>query len=83
MKYNIGDKVVPVDKTVDGWEKLENSASWGVAQDIGQDFLYVVNLNIKNPINGKIVPYSCGCCKKGYGDLFNESDLIPYVENKK
>ena len=76
-KFKVGDKVVPVDKTV--WGDLSQSGSWKKAQAKNQPFLFV---NVVGYVRqgGEIVPYLCSDIIKQSGDYFNESDLIPYVE---
>lgn len=81
MKYNIGDKVVPVGKTnSSGYRNLKNSYVWNMAKKIKQKFLYVTAVNLII-ITGETVPYQLSHLKDSTtGDFFNESDLKPYVE---
>lgn len=73
MKFQVGDKVVPVAKTVKGYEGLESSIWSGKGED--QGFLYIV---------GYDGDYKCYICNNVFsendGDFFNECDLVPYVQ---
>lgn len=69
-RFKVGDKVVPVSKSVCG--PLSASMSWKRARDKGQPFIYVTM------VGSNIV-----CHEKptlNNGDYFLESDLRPYVE---
>lgn len=72
-KYKVGDKVVPIAKTV-GVANLETCEYWSNARISGQNYLYVIEVN-----------NNCyGCNTSGRemaGNLYNESDLIPFDEN--
>lgn len=70
-KFDIGDKVVPIDKTVGS--TLDYSVNWSKAQDKNQPFLYV------NSFEGTS-GYACGFSNLS-GDFFNEDDLVLYEEN--
>lgn len=71
----IGDKVVPIKKTVGSWGDLDGSSIWKRAQARGQSFLY---------ITGYDASLQCWALCVGendhLGDFFNESDLIPYQD---
>lgn len=71
-KFNIGDKVVPISKSVYG--SLDQSTNWKEAQKINQPFLYL------NEICGSTL--TCGY-RTSNGDYFLELDLIPYEEKLK
>jgi len=79
-KFQIGDKVVPVSKSVNG--PLSASGQWEIAnKEKNQPFLYVTIQNYSDlGYKGIIVCHenkdSCS------GDYFLESDLIPYIEPK-
>ena len=69
-RFKVGDKVVPVSKSVCG--PLSASMSWKRARDKGQPFIYVT-----------MVGPNIVCHEKptlNNGDYFLESDLRPYVE---
>ena len=79
MKYNIGDRVVPVRKTIWG-KKLSQSVLWNQAKKIKQKFLYVTGINVED-FSGMVIPYRAHSFKDSEsGDYFKESDLKPYVE---
>lgn len=75
-KFNIGDKVVPVSKTV--WGTLEESNVWKRAKEKNQNFIYINSLNGDGEhgvltCNEEITEYDSG-------DFFRESDLVLYTE---
>lgn len=77
-KFNVGDKVVPISKTVD-WNTLnrttnhlDKSSAWNKALENEQKYLYV---NIIDKIRNL---YTCSNEPYGGGDYFHESDLIPF-----
>ncbi|MEA0564556.1 hypothetical protein [Lysinibacillus irui] len=77
-KFNVGDKVVPLSKTVD-WDTLnrvkdhlDESGTWNRALSNEQTFLYVNRIDKFR--NLYICSNECG----GGGDYFHESDLTPY-----
>ncbi|MEY4332821.1 MAG: phage Yecey3 [Bacteroidota bacterium] len=74
MKFKIGDKVVPLSKSI-GMTKLPNCLQWQTAISTGQNYLFVTN------IDGDIV--TCSHAKNvnvNGGNWYLQSDLIPYVE---
>ena len=74
-KFNVGDKVVPISKTVKGFDNLKNSTNWNKAQEVNQPFLYI------QYFDGDVNAYVCNLNKaEGGGCYFNESDLIPYIK---
>ena len=72
-KYAIGNKVVPISKTVDGYSGLHTSAMWTRAKEANQPFLYITS------INPKYGDYSAGVTMIS-GDYFMEDDFVPYNE---
>ena len=69
MKYKIGDKVVPIGKSVTTGLELSNAWKKGKAQG----FMYVTRVDTDK--------YVCWHTLPSYeGDHFAESDLIPYEE---
>lgn len=77
-KFNVGDKVIPISKTVD-WntlnrvtDHLDKSGVWNRASGNEQTFLYVSSIDKFRNI------YICSNEQNGDGDYFHESDLIPY-----
>lgn len=71
---NIGDKVVPINKTVGC--SLAESAVWKAAQKKEQGFLYVIGFKDDGRIildETRNTPVGCG------GDFFQPFDVIPYV----
>ena len=70
MKFKIGDKVVPISKSV-GWS-LDGSTNWDKAVESGQNYLYVKLYDEEGRI-------TCGVYKEvNSGDYFLESDLVHY-----
>ena len=65
-KFKVGDKVVPIDKTVEGYGGLELSAVWRKNKERG----YIV---VESQPDEEYNYYTCE------GDYFNESDLTPYI----
>lgn len=74
-ELKVGDKVVPVSKSV--WGNLESSTSWKIAKHLNQPFLFVTGF--EDSPNAII----CDYVLEDSGDYFLESDLIHYVEPKK
>ncbi|MET4560789.1 hypothetical protein ABIA69_001933 [Lysinibacillus parviboronicapiens] len=72
-KFNVGDKVVPINKTVEGYDNLRDSKNWNKAQKVNQPFLYVQYFD--DSVNAYVCNVNEGPCE---GCYFNESDLIPY-----
>ena len=71
-KHKIGDKVVPITKT-SGTIKLNQCEFWEIAQTTGQNYLYIADIGSSF--------YVCNTSNKRVtGNLYNESDLIPYVK---
>jgi len=71
-KYKVGDKVVPVVKTA-GVISLDQCEFWENARSKGQNYLYVVEV--------RTTSYICNDSdKKTSGNIYNETDLMPYVE---
>lgn len=77
-KFNVGDKVVPISKTVD-WNTLnrttnhlDKSSAWNEALENEQKYLYVNNIDKFRNI------FTCSNEPDGSGDYFHESDLTPY-----
>ena len=76
-KFKVGDKVVPLDKTVyasfEQWKYVNNY----VARFFNRNGYIVIN-----KINEGL--FTCGDDDDlDYGDFFNKSDLIPYIEETK
>jgi hypothetical protein len=79
-KFKVGDKVVPIAKTV-GRISLDMSYNWNEARATGQNFLYVNELPHTHDIGDpEYDAYICGRKDGDSGDYFMESDLIPYVD---
>lgn len=76
MKYNIGQKVVPVSKTVDGWSSLNESSAWIYAKQKGQPYLYVVDYDVA--VGAYVLSDSI---EDDSGEYFNESDIKPFIES--
>lgn len=77
-KYQVGDKVVPIIKSI--WGGLHESNAWRRAKDKQQGYLFVREIN---PMTSSgPADYLCDDTipTKHGGDFFLESDLIPYVE---
>ena len=76
MKYKIGDKVVPFQKTV-GWD-FQDSIIWEEAKSKGQNYLFIKRYDE----NGNY--YVLGDNKDDIsGDYFNEDDFYLYEGDKK
>ena len=76
-RFKIGDKVVPIDKTVNDYGELNDSIVWNKAKHDNQPYLYVAGFDDEE--------HAYVCSKyiiddEIDGDFFNESDLIPYEE---
>ena len=80
MKYKVGDKVVPINKTAGEWGNLKYSIWMG--SDKKQGFLYITKIVCGTTSRG-YADYICDVTESNSGDFFMESDLIPYVENNK
>lgn len=76
MKYQIGDKVVPISKTAKGWESEDFQQSMKAK---AQGYLYVVGVNVED-CRDNIMDYSCDCISTSGGNFYNEEDLVPYEE---
>lgn len=74
-KFKVGDKVIPISKTIMG--DLDDSVVWRKAQAQGQGFIYVAKVAVEAS------RYVCSEKEDETGDYFSESDLIPYVEVKR
>lgn len=75
-KFKIGDKVVPISKTMDGRiPGLENSACWKKALGMNQPFIYVK----RTPVEDGIPEYVCSHNDVEGGDYFHERDLVEYT----
>lgn len=73
----VGMRVVPFQKTVEGWVSLDESVEVQIAREKRQSFLYVVawdddgywilaqNLELSGQVDR--------------GDFFNAQDFVPYV----
>lgn len=74
-KFKVGDKVVPMKKSV--WGDLSESSAWSQAQSVNQPFLYVTK------IGGSESPdhIVCDSYMSDSGDYFLEEDLEFYVTN--
>lgn len=70
-KFNIGDKVVPVSKTV--WGCLDSSVEWHKAKEVNQPYLYV------NKVEGDTILCYHKDVEYSTGDYFAEKDLVLYV----
>ena len=73
-KFNIGDKVVPLSKSL--WGTLEESSVWSRAKEKNQDFIYVTGYEADEDYlicNENMLTHPTG-------DFFKEHDLIPYTE---
>lgn len=73
--FKLGDRVVPISKTVPGWEGLENSRNWRWAREKGQPFLYISDWNDEEDCY-----VVCSENVGDDGDFFMPEDLIPYVD---
>jgi len=81
-RFAVGDKVVPISKTVPGWE--DEAPNWNNRGGKEQGFLYVRHINSELTREHKATVYICGAPKADSGgDYYLESDLIPYVEPPK
>ncbi|MBD8028184.1 hypothetical protein H9636_16165 [Ureibacillus sp. Re31] len=75
MKFQVGDKVVPINKTVIGYGSLDRSNNWRKAKEKGQGFLFV------SKFDEEVNAYVCSYKKNDeYGDYFNEIDLKNYKD---
>lgn len=70
MKYKIGDRVVPINKTIT--TSLDISNAWNKSKERG--YMYVTRVEDDKYICWYTYPNTGG-------DHFRESDLIPYVES--
>jgi len=76
-QFKVGDKVVPIDKTIRGG--LSSSHSWNQAKCAGQPFLYISKVG--DTWGELTVDYTCSQLSDStLGDFFMEKDLIPYKE---
>jgi hypothetical protein len=74
MKYKVGDRVVPLKKSI-GCKTDEN---WISAKRNKQPFLYVNAVNFTTNNRYNIPYYDCDNDSMGYGNHYAESDLIPF-----
>jgi hypothetical protein len=76
--FEVGQKVIPITKT--RMRSLDESSVWREAQYRGQDYLYFKGEYI---CEGEFHGYSCTLNDSRYdqtgGDMFNLSDLVPYI----
>lgn len=74
----MGMKVVPHQKTVEGWCVLEKCYEWEDAKDKKQPYLFVVGWE------EDIKAFILSCDPNSYqsGDFFNPEDFTPYVETE-
>lgn len=75
MKFQVGDKVVPINKTVIGYGSLNKSNNWRKAKEKGQGFLFVSKFD--EEVNAYVCSHENGA---KYGDYFNETDLKNYKD---
>lgn len=83
-KYKPGDMVVPVSKTVPGYEKYDIGSETNWSKSKSRGYFYVTGIDERETcINDKIVY----CCFSeniaNEGNYFFETDLIPYVKPQK
>lgn len=69
----IGMKVVPHQKTVSGWGRLQNSEVWEYAKNNNQEYLYVVRENTEDDC------FILSDELDGDGDYFNSEDFELYI----
>jgi len=80
-KFKVGDKVVPLTKTVNSTtgeeiiDHLKRSVCWRDALLSNQKYLYVNKI-----CNSELGIYACYNEKGLSGDLFREADLVPYEQ---
>lgn len=70
--YKIGDKIIPLKRTVEGYGTLSDSVVWEKAMEINQPYLYV------NFVNHSII--MANTQNDNSGDYFSISDIIHYME---
>ena len=81
-KFKVGQKVIPVSKTVPGW--INRAPNWNICGGKEQGFLYVRYISSDLTEEHQRITYVCGAPKTGEGgDYYFESDLRPYVEPPK
>ena len=73
-KYKVGDKVVPISKSV--WGGLGESEVFSTAEKLGLPYLFITGYDAEEGA------YACDYERSDGGDFFAESDLIPYVADK-
>jgi hypothetical protein len=73
-KYQYGDKVVPISKTVG--TSLSSCIAWKTAKEMGQPYLYVVGYSDIDDA------YRCAEDHTLRTNLFSKDDLIPYTKKK-
>lgn len=71
-KFKVGDKVVPISKSV--WGSLDDSVEWHVANEKNQPYLYINSIDA----DGRFV-CSHEALQEYSGDFFIESDLILFT----
>jgi hypothetical protein len=74
MKYKVGDRVVPLKKSI-GCRTDEN---WKHAKEKKQPFLYVNNVFTTKNNRYNAPYYECDNVHTHYGNHYAESDLIPF-----
>lgn len=73
--FKLGDKVVPHQKTVSGWDGLDESLHWNKACSRGQKYLYIVGYDEEEQawkLNADNTETS--------GDFYREKDFTLYEE---
>lgn len=82
-RFSVGDKVVPVSKTVPGFERdIELDIYWRKSKERG--YLFVVGIEESLTKSAGKTVYMCNYPKDAIiGNYFLESDLRPYVEPEK
>ena len=73
-KFKVGDKVVPIEKSV--WGGLGESEVFSTAIKLGLPYLFVTGYDAEEGA------YVCDYEQSDSGDFFTESDLVPYVSGK-
>lgn len=82
QKYKIGEKVVPFQKTAEGYGSLCDSCVWESAKAKGQPFLYVTRYEILEE-GDTVYTYTLDALENSNtGDYFNEEDFVFFSENK-
>ena len=77
----VGMRVVPHDKTVNGWSALNKSGVWIAAQEMKQPFLYVTRYDFDELDSEDVKNSFTLDLEDTYGgDFFNAEDFEPYME---